>query len=208
MKNGIGKRIDECFNKVKKGDGENAFIQLSLAIEGTSRLAYPNIKSSAQRNKQFIKDSMPFVFWSLTNGTPTHSKSFSIVSNIDGHEKEVTLEDVMYKLLRCSLVHEATMPDEVEFVNAKIIAVSKDGKISLPLALIISYCWAVIANPVNKGELLERNFLMSMYGSKTLYNLNNCWGNEEKLRSIVRKGFLYDVEKMLQEMNQNTDNKV
>ena len=201
MKNGIGKRIDECISKLNVGDGENAFIQLCLAIEGTSKLAYPHIQSSAQRNRQFIKDSMPLVFWSLTNGTPTNSKSFNFMLTINGCQKEVSLEEVMYKLLRCSLVHEATMPDEVEFVNAEYIAVSKDGKLSLPLALISSYCFAIIANPVNKDECLEKNYLIRLYGSETCYNLNNCWGNEEKLRAVIRKGFLYDVEKILDKMN-------
>lgn len=207
MKSGIGKRIDECFSQLNKGDGENAFIQLSIAIEGTSKLTYPNIQSSAQRNRQFIKDSMPFVLWSLTNGTPTECNSFYFKLNIHGQEKEIALEDVMYKLLRCSLVHEATMPDEVEFVNAEYIAVSKDGKLSLPLALISSYCWAVIATPVNKEEHLEKNPLIKLYGSETLHNLNACWGNEEKLRSIIRKGFLYDVEQMLKKINQDKEHK-
>lgn len=197
MKNGIGKRIDECLGKLKNGDGENAFIQLSIAIEGTSKLAYPNIKGSAQRNKQFIKDSMPFVFWSLTNGTPSTSKSFSFVLE-DG--TEVTLEDVMYKLLRCSLVHEAEMPDIVEFTTNNYIAIC-DGKIILPLAIISSYCGAIIAHPINKDAYLEQNYMMSVYGSKTQYNLNNCWGDEEKLKAIIRKGFLYDVEKMIKEIS-------
>lgn len=200
MKNGIGKRIDECLGKLNEGDGENAFIQLSLAIEGTSKLAYPELRGSAQRNKQFIKDSMPFVFWSLTNGTPSASKSFSFMTDNDGTKKEVPLEDVMYNLLRCSLVHEATMPDTVEFTTESYIA-NIDGKIILPLAIIFSYCCAVIAHPVNKGAVLEKNNLVQMYGSNTLYNLNNCWGDEERLRAIIRKGFQYDVEKMLSKIN-------
>lgn len=200
MKNGIGKRIDECLGKLNDGDGENAFIQLSLAIEGTSKLAYPKLTGSAQRNKQFIKDSMPFVFWSLINGTPSTSKSFSFMTDNNGIKKEIPLEDVMYKLLRCSLVHEAAMPDTVEFTKESYIA-NRDGKIILPLAIIFSYCCAVIAHPVNKEATLEKNKLIQLYGADTMYNLNNCWGDEERLRSIIRKGFLYDVEKMLAKMN-------
>lgn len=198
MENGIGKRIDECLSKLKDHDAENAFIQLSIAIEGTSKLAYPNITGSVQRNKQFIKDSMPFVFWSLTNGTPTKSKSFGFIMDEDG--KEISLEEVMYKLLRCTLMHEAIMPETVEFVEDEYIA-NINGKIILPVAIISSYCWAVIAHPVNKNAHMEKNYMMRVYSSSTLYNLNNCWGNEEKLRTIVRKGFLYDVEKMLQKTN-------
>lgn len=198
MGNGIGRRIDECLSKLKDSDGENAFIQLSIAIEATSKLAYPNTKSSAQRNKQFLRDSMPFVFWSLTNGMPTTNKSFNFIMKEGG--KEIPLEKVMYKLLRCSLVHEATMPDIVEFVDKEYIA-NINGKIILPLAIILSYCWAVIAHPVNKGVHLEKNYMMCPYGSTTQYNLNNCWGNEEKLKSIIRKGFLYDVEEMIRKIN-------
>ena len=200
MKNGVGKRIDECLEKLKASDGENAFIQLCLAIEGTSKLAYPYIKSSATRNKQFIKDSMPFVFWSLTNGTPSTSKHFSFQTE-DG--KEFLLEEVMYKLLRCSLVHEAEMPDLVAFTEWNCIA-NLDGKIILPFAMLEAYCWAVIANPVNQTAHLEKNHIFLPYGTTTPYDLNDYWGDEKALREIIRKGFLYDVEKMLQEMNEKS----
>ena len=200
MKNGIGKRIDECLEKIKVLDGENAFIQLALAIEGTSKLVYPNITSSARRNKQFIKDNTPFVLWSLTNGTPSDTKHFAFQTE-DG--KEFLLEEVMYKLLRCSLVHEAEMPDLVTFTSSNCIA-NLNGKIILPIAIIEAYCWAVIANPVNKNALLERNHMMLPYGTTAPYDLNDYWGNEKMLREVIRKGFLYDVEKMLQEINENS----
>ena len=204
MNNGIGNRIDECFEKLKQGDGENAFIQLSLAIEGTSKLAYPDIPTSAQRNKQLILDSMPFVLWSLTNGTPTNSSSFNFMLDINGQEECVSLENVMYKLLRCSLVHEGKMPNEVEFADNEFIAII-NGKLLFPFALITAYCWAVIVHPVNKDERLIKHPLFKVYGSDVFYNINDCWGNEDKSRSIIRKGFLYDVEQMLKEMNRKND---
>lgn len=199
MKNGIGNRIDECLEKIKISDGENAFIQLASAIEGTSKLAYPHITSSARRYKQFIKDSMPFVFWSLTNGTPSETKHFTFQTK---DYNEFSLEDVMYKLLRCSLFHEGEMPDLVTFTNNNCIANLND-KIILPLAFIEAYCWAVIANPVNKNAYLERNHMVSPFGTTVIYDLNDYWGNEKMLREVIRKGFIYDVEKMLQEINDN-----
>lgn len=200
MKNGIGKRIDECLEKLKVSDGENAFIQLCLAIEGTSKLAYPHIKSSAIRNKQFIRDSMPFVFWCLTNGTPATSKNFLFEM---GDGKEFSLEDVMYKLLRCSLVHEAEMSDLVAFTECNYIK-NEGEKIILPLAMLGAYCWAVIANPVNKTAHLDKNYKFFRYGTVASYDLNDCWGDEKALREIIRKGFLYDVEKILQKMNKKS----
>lgn len=198
MENGIGKRIDECLGKINEHDAENAFIQLSIAIDGTSKLAYPQISSSAKRNKQFIIDNMPFVLWSLVNGTPTDCKSMTFQMEEDN--KKISFEDVMYKLLRCTLLHEGNMPDMVEFVEDEYIA-NVDGKIILPVAIISAYCWAIIAHPVNKSARLEKNYKMQLQGSLTQYNLNNCWGNEVKLRNIIRKGFSYDVEKILQQMN-------
>lgn len=201
--NGIGRRIDECIAKLKLGDGENAFIQLSIAIDATSKLNYPKIKGSSKRNKLFIKENLPFVLWSLTNGTPNKSSSLFFV--IDDEGKEISLEDIMYRLLRCTLLHEGDLPDLVIFTQEEFIANKKD-KIILPLAIISSFCLAVIKNPFNKKEKLINNNLFIPYGSNIPYDLNQCWGNEDRLRSIVRKGFLYDVEKELEKINKHAIN--
>ena len=200
---GIGRRIDECIDKLKLSDGENAFIQLSIAIDATSKLNYPKIKSSSKRNKLFIKENLPFVLWSLTNGTPNKSSSLFFV--IDDKGKEMPFEDIMYSLLRCTLLHEGDLPDLVIFTKEELIA-NKDDKIILPLAIISSFCLAIIKNPFNKNEKLINNNLFIPYGSKISYDLNECWGNEERLRSVIRKGFLYDVEKELEQINKHAIN--
>ncbi|MNW68757.1 hypothetical protein D3C74_476060 [compost metagenome] len=48
--------------------------------------------------------------------------------------------------------------------------------------------------------------MMTLYGSNKLYDLNQCWGSEEKLKALLRKGFLYDVEEILLVLNKNKSN--
>lgn len=91
----IGARIDECMNKLSIGDAENAFIQLSIAIDGTAKLLYPG-KKPTERCKKFLRDSLPFVLWSLTNGTPSQSKHLSFQFDGLGHPNQsTTFEDLV-----------------------------------------------------------------------------------------------------------------
>lgn len=193
--NGVGNRIEECLEKINMGDGENAFIQLSSAIEATSKLAYPYIHESSQRYRKFVKESIPFVMWSLSNGAPFGNLLyFEIFKN--GKYQYVSFEDIIYKLMRCEIVHNANISETIVLSYGNYIAVTAK-EIFLPIAVIESFAWAVIANPVNKSQVLHKNSWFTPYNSLTHYDLNLCWGNEADLRSIIRNGFTVDYEKAI-----------
>ncbi len=141
----IAARIQECTDKLGLGDAENAFIQLAIAIDGTAKLLYPRKKTS-ERCKHFLKDSLPFILWSLSNGTAakTGSLSFEISSSSESSER-IEFEDLVYKVMRCSLFHDGELSEKVEFVNAPYIG-TLNGRMQFPLALIGSLLFAVIAS--------------------------------------------------------------
>jgi hypothetical protein len=194
----IGARIDECMNKLSIGDAENAFIQLSIAIDGTAKRLFP-AKKTADRCKSFLRDNLPFVLWSLTNGTPSESKDLCFEFVGSGHPNQSTnFEDLVYSIMRCALLHEGEMPEKVEFVSEPYIGML-GGRMQFPIALVGSLLLAVIASPVNARERVSSSTSFT-FGTTKVY-VSEFIGNLEKTKDSIRLGFQFDVEKLLRELD-------
>lgn len=190
----IGARIDECMNKLSIGDAENAFIQLAIAIDGTAKRLHPG-KKTTDRCKVFLRDNLPFVFWSLTNGTPSRCNDLLSRFGGSGHPNQNTrFEDLVYGIIRCALLHEGEMPEKVEFVSGPYIGMLR-GRMQFPIALIGSLLLAVIASPVNARERVSASTFFTF--GKTRVYVSEFIGSLERTKDSVRLGFLYDVEKLL-----------
>ena len=86
---------------------EGAAIQVLIAVAATVRKRYPLPMKDSDAFKAFIKDEIA----KITNG-PTKNVAFYY----DG-KHGVTLEDVVYKFVRCELVHEGKLPANIEFTH-------------------------------------------------------------------------------------------
>ncbi len=194
----IAARIQECTGKLGMGDAENAFIQLAIAIDGTAKHLYPGKKTS-ERCKQFLKDSLPFILWSLSNGTPTKAGSFSFeLSSSGASSGSIMFEELVYRVMRCSLFHDGELSEKVEFVNAPYIG-TLNGKMQFPLALIGSLLFAVIASPVNERQRVSESTSFTFGNVKV--PVNDMLGSPERTKAAIRNGFLYDVERLLENFN-------
>lgn len=194
----IGARIDECMNKLSIGDAENALIQLAIAIDGTAKRLHPS-KRTTDRCKSFLRDNLPFVLWSLTNGTPSQSKDLTFQFSGPGHPNQSTkFEDLVYSIIRCALLHEGAMPEKVEFVSEPYIGML-GGRMQFPIALIGSLLLAVIASPVNAREDVSAS--TSFTFGKTRVYVSEFIGDLERTKASIRLGFQYDVEKLLSDFD-------
>jgi hypothetical protein len=198
----IAGRVQECTRKLALGDAENAFIQVAIAIDGTAKRLYPGAKTSV-RCKQFLKENLPFILWSLTNGTPTKAGSFSFGFSGPGlPDRSTTFESLVYSVMRCSLVHDGELPEKVEFVREPYIGML-NGKMQFPIALVGSLLFAVIASPVNANEKLPESVAVT-FGSVTV-SVSSLFGSMLKTKEAIRNGFLYDVEALLNEFDAKLD---
>ncbi len=104
-------RIEDAGVLADAGRFEGALLMLLVAVAATARKRYPKGTMSKMNpnNKMgdresftlFLKDEM----WQIVKGN-------SEVVHFRGQKK--TIEDFLYKFLRCELVHTATMPIDLE----------------------------------------------------------------------------------------------
>ena len=57
----VADRVIECINKYNSNDLENALIQICIALDGTVKKEYPDIKKVGERFRAFIKANMDII---------------------------------------------------------------------------------------------------------------------------------------------------
>lgn len=194
----VSDRVQEALIKLEEHDVDNALIQLSIAVDATAKKMCPKLKN-AQRIKSFLKAKRAFIWWSLFNGVPNSDGEFHLSFADKGY---VSIEDIMYKYIRCSLLHEGEVPVNISFDYVEYFKVNADSSLILPVAYLYAILWAVISCNENINERMTRDFFIC-FGSKKA-NLNDYWGDEVGLRDAIRNGFEYDCEAILKKINKQT----
>lgn len=126
----ITARLEKAESDLAAGDFENALIQALIAVAATSKLRYHNTPDG-KAFKKFLKDEF------LRKIGPN-------VGIIGGYTKVqlggklVEIEDILYKHVRCHLLHEAQLSPQLCFVGpATGFSISyEDGKLQLGRGVI------------------------------------------------------------------------
>jgi hypothetical protein len=106
---GIRNRITKAEADLGVSDFENALIQTLIAVAATSRKRYPT-KTDRQRFEAFLQDEL----------APKIQPNTAIVGGsmkVACGDELLDLEDVLYAIVRCGLLHEAGVPPLVTFVQ-------------------------------------------------------------------------------------------
>lgn len=135
----------------------DALIQVTIALDATAKLEYPDINGIGDRFMRLCSDSSKIIS-SVASGGPhverlrLRLRSEWAISDDDGY---IPIESVYYHLMRCSLQHEATMENHVSISNAEErgfrIEMLEDGRVSLSPSIAIGMMVAVVSAPVYAG---------------------------------------------------------
>jgi hypothetical protein len=167
----IGDRVKECFDKVTIGDFENGLIQLSIAIDGMAKKEYPKMKVG-QRFTTFLRENQDIITFF------TFATNMFIDCSFDGYK----LEDIIYNVLRCGLLHEGSIPDEIEFIDEIRIG-HAGGRWRFPKTYVMGGLLAVIGAKSNAKERLPRQYAVMIMGKP--YQVNYLWGHGDEIRHIM-----------------------
>ncbi len=111
----IRDRIEDAKILWEAGRLEGAIVQVLIAVAGTVRKRYPRPMSDCKAYTNFIRDEIA----KITNG-PTINVDFYY----DG-KHHVALEHIIYKFIRCGLVHNGCLPKTITMTQPVI----SDGKL-------------------------------------------------------------------------------
>ena len=180
----IRDRVKEAIDKLNSNDPINALIQVSIAIDATGKKEYPGKKTSF-RCKKFLVENRGFISRVAFGKLEIQGPMLFPFEGSKGFKTARTLEEVLYHLVRCSLLHEGELPNEVQITPKNEIGMTIDGKVLLPVNMIWAMILAVIGSHVNVTEKLPPGYTASIEDVKI--DLNEFWGNSDRIYNLVKE---------------------
>jgi hypothetical protein len=155
-------------------------VALSLAccaIDATSAMSasHPSMGNN-KRFKLFVEQNMRVI---TTFGFPgivadgIRIKCINVPDLKTDNEGYVSIADIIYHALRCSLVHECSIDERIDFTEQTYIG-DFNQNFRVPKNLIFGLLMAVIISPCNASEIFNKTYLKK-FGSETV-NLQDMWG--------------------------------
>jgi hypothetical protein len=169
----IADRVKESIDKYNSNDLENALIQICIAFDGTAKNEFPHIKKNAKRFKAFIKANMDIITFF------TFNTNVFINCRFGGY----TIEQFVYEVLRCGLIHEGELSARFRFTDAGE-PVSVGGKQwSFPKTFIFGALLAVIGASSNARQIVADQLSVIIMGKR--YKINELWGHADVIRKAI-----------------------
>jgi hypothetical protein len=159
----IRDRIDDAVFLAAHGRISGSLLSVLVAVAATARKRYPKKRySDREAFEGFISNEMSKITGGAQRGVKFYYNGVY----------DVPLEQVLYKIIRCQLVHEGYLPDELSFsmpVEEGSKAFNVLGlydPIEIPIGWIWNLATAVMEAPENADEFTTGNVQLPAYYQK------------------------------------------
>ena len=131
---------------------------------------------NAKRFKGFLEDNMRVI---TTFGFPgiiadgIRIKCTNVPDLKTDPNGYVSVSDIIYHAVRCGLLHECVIDERIEFTKETSVG-DFDRKFEIPRNVIFGLLMAVILSPLNRAEVLDREYSVSIHGTRV--DLQSLWG--------------------------------
>ena len=162
---GISKKLELAYKNYLNEDYEEALSQLSIAVDATAKRESYVKSGNGERYKSFLTDNIQIITYLITgvrlNGLQLGKKS---------------LEEILYKSVRCKLLHEASSDDFI--LSEKTL--TGDGRV-IPKSIVVALFFVVALSPKNQTEWTKTNLWVIDPNTKEKLYLNDIWGKRHLL---------------------------
>jgi len=182
----IAKRITEAIDKLVAADYEAALIPASIAVDATASQVYPT-KNNNEAFKDWLHDNLALITHIGMGGVSIVGNFSFEYSHPDIRTDEnglCSLEQILYHVVRCGLLHGAKLPSTLRFGQPGITTWEGDTLV-LSGGLISGLIAAVVVSPINVGETAPDSYGITVSGRAT--SLNTLWGQRQALMDIVER---------------------
>jgi len=174
----IGKRISEALKKLDEKDFEGALIPICIAIAATSTKENPNINGDGKKYKTMLRDNVDVITFAGFGIILKEGIGFELSNG------SKTWDELLYHIVRCNLLHEAKLGEQVYFEEGNAFGLL-DDKILMPAELLYGMVFAVIGSCSNSNEHLEEKRTIA-FGEINI-DLDMLWGDKVKIMDLLEK---------------------
>jgi len=172
----VGDRVKEAIDHMGKGERMLALTPACIALDITSQ-RHAGIKRSGRAAfKRYVKENLwlityvgfPGLMASTVRVPFTHPDIESDAAGCVG------IEDIIYHVIRCSLIHSDEGAAKISWNEAVALGLDPEGNLVLNNGLIWGLLSAVVFSPVNKGESIPDDYWLQV-GMFRMF-ISELWG--------------------------------
>ena len=169
----VADRVTESINKYNSNELENALIQACIALDGTAKSEYPRVKKVGERFRAFIKANMDIITFFTFNTNVFINCQFG----------EYTIDQFIYKILRCGLLHEGELSEMFKFTEQGEPVSVGTKQWRFPKTFIYGTLLAVIGASSNSRQRVADHLVVTIMGTK--FKINELWGRADLIRNAI-----------------------
>ncbi len=164
----VGRCIERAIDSYKRNDFEDAFLQTSVAVTATSEKEYPKEGADNRKYKKFIGDNIALIT-NVALGNITLHKGISLKYSHpklkESQDGTYTIEEILYHIVRCCLIHEAGLPPNLSITDQNLFKTEGEkSPLLLPASLVLGMLVSVVTSPENTMEKISPNYQISIKG--------------------------------------------
>lgn len=182
----VGRRVQEAIDHMGHGERLLALTPACIALDVTSQRHAGLDRSSGSNFKRFVQDNL----WLITYvGFPGLMASTVRVPFAHPDVRPdsagcVGIEDIIYHVIRCSLIHSDENASMITWNNAIALGLDQDGNLVLNNGLIWGLVSAVVFSPVNTEESVPDQYWLQV-GSFRMF-ISELWGRIDLAKRFVK----------------------
>lgn len=183
----VGERIKEAIDHMDRGDYALALTPVCIALDITSQRHFSKNRSSRSTYKRFVQENLWLISYIGFPGLMATSIRipFSHPEAKPDSAGNIGLEDVIYHVIRCSLIHSDDTSAKVNWNNAISLDIDpSSGNLILNPQLIWGLVGAVVFCPANKAEVIPNQYWLTIADFKMF--ASELWGRIDIAKRIVK----------------------
>lgn len=154
------------------------------AIDATAKKVFRGDNNN-ERNKKFVRKYLPIItsfgFLGIT-ASEIRIKCIDVPDLKADSNGYVGIEDIIYHVIRCGLVHECEIDNRIEFTNTTVIG-DFNKTFKVPKQIFWGLAMAVILCEQNKDEHTGDDVSINLNGKQ--FKIEQLWGQEKNLQTIL-----------------------
>lgn len=182
----ITKRVKSAIDYWDKGEVELALTDACIAVDATSIKYYNLSKSSRSEYQRFLGEFMWLITYSGLPGLMSQDikipRGKLSIPNVT--DSTVSVEQLIYHVVRCDLVHANSIDPNIVFSNS--VTLGNDGdKVLISRNIVWGILHSVIFNPANLNEKISQGFYWTSIIDFKMF-IDDCWGKTHIPKKVVQ----------------------
>lgn len=144
-------RLDDARALYAAGRREGALLSVLIAVSATARKRYPKPIGDRKAFTDFVGEEMANIVLGATEG---RSSVKSIELNYSG--RMMTMQDLLYEIVRCNLAHEGHLPENIVFEPGTNLSIKVEtDKVTLSDSWLKGLTHVIVQSPENSEEFAD-----------------------------------------------------